>query len=79
MMYVKLPGNRMLEFAQYHKTKQFLVQPGVVHKLTNGLYVSGAALQSAFATATSHVSGVTGISFIGSAPGLLSAASFSVL
>jgi hypothetical protein len=65
----------MLDFDQYHKTKQFLIQPtglsGVIHKLSNGAYVSGAVLQSAYATATSHVSGVTGISLIGSAPGLI--------
>lgn len=65
----------MLDFAQYHKTKEFLIQPngvsGVIHKLTNGAYVSGAAIQSAFATASSHVSGVTGIALLGSAPGLI--------
>lgn len=65
----------LLDFAEYHKTKEFLIQPngfsGVVHKLSNGAYVSGAAIQSAFATASSHVSGVTGISLIGSAPGLI--------
>lgn len=65
----------MLDFAQYHNTKEFLIQPngfsGVVHKLSNGIYVSSAAVQSAFATATSHVSGVTGISLLGSAPGLI--------
>lgn len=65
----------MLDFAEYHKTKEFLIQPngfsGVIHKLSNGIYVSSAAVQSAFATATSHVSGVTGISLIGSAPGLI--------
>jgi len=43
----------------------------VGHKLINGLYVSGAAVQSTFATATSHVSSVTGISLIGSAPKLI--------
>lgn len=65
----------MMDFANYHKTKEFLIQPnglsGVIHKLSNGVYVSGAAVQSAFSTATSHVSGVTGISLIGSAPGLI--------
>ncbi len=65
----------MLDFAEYHKTKEFLIQPngfsGVIHKLSNGAYVSGAAIQSAFATASSHVSGVTGMSLIGSAPGLI--------
>jgi len=65
----------MINFADYHKTKEFLIQPkgfsGVVHKLSNGLYVSGAAVQLAFATATSHVSSVTGISLIGSAPRLI--------
>jgi hypothetical protein len=65
----------MLDFAEYHKTKEFLIQPngfsGVMHKLSNGAYVSGAAIQSAFATASSHVSGVTGISLLGSAPGLI--------
>jgi hypothetical protein len=65
----------MLDFAEYHKTKEFLIQPngfsGVVHKLSNSIYVSGAAMHSAFATASSHVSGVTGISLIGSAPGLI--------
>lgn len=65
----------MLDFAEYHKTKKFLIQPnglsGVLHKLSNGIFVSSAAVQSAFTTATSHVSGVTGISLIGSAPGLI--------
>ena len=65
----------MLDFAEYHKTKEFLVQPngfsGVMHKLSNGAYVSGAAIQLAFATASSHVSGVTGVSLLGSAPGLI--------
>ena len=65
----------MLDFAQYHKTKEFLIQPrglsGVIHKLSNGIYVSSAAVQLAFATATSHVSGVTGVSLSGSAPGLI--------
>lgn len=65
----------MLYFAEYHKTKQFLIQPsgfsGVMHKLSNGVYVSGDAIQSAFARASSHVSGVTGISLLGSAPGLI--------
>jgi len=65
----------MLNFAEYHKTKEFLVQPqglsGVIHRLSNGLYVSGGAIQSTFATATSHVSGITGLSLIGSAPGLI--------
>lgn len=65
----------MLDFAAYHKNQEFLVQPrgisGVLHKLSNGAYVSSAALQSAFATATSHVSGVTGLSLLGSAPGLI--------
>ena len=65
----------MLDFAEYHKTKEFLIQPngfsGVMHKLSNGAYVSGAAIQSAFATASSHVSGVTGVSLLGSAPGLI--------
>ena len=65
----------MLYFAEYHKTKQFLIQPsgfsGVMHKLSNGVYVSGDAIQSAFARASSHVSGVTGISLLDSAPGLI--------
>lgn len=65
----------MINFAEYHKTKEFLLQPnglsGVIHKLSNGVFVSGATVQSAFATATSHVSGVTGISLIGSTPGLI--------
>ena len=65
----------MLDFAEYHKTKEFLIQPngvsGVIHKLSNGAYISGAAMQSVFATASSHVSGVTGISLLGSAPGLM--------
>ena len=65
----------MLDFAQYHKTKEFLIQPqglsGVIHKLSNGVYVSSAAVQSSFVTATSYVSGVTGMSLIGSAPGLI--------
>lgn len=65
----------MLDFANYHKTKELLVQPhglsNVIHKLSNGFYVSSAAIQSVFSTATSHVSGVTGMSLISSAPGLL--------
>ncbi len=65
----------MLEFAKYHKNREFLIQPrglsGVIHKLSNGAYVSGTAVQSVFATATSHVSGVTGIALLGSAPGLI--------
>ena len=64
-----------LDFARYHKTKEFLVQPkgisGVLHKISNGVYVSSAAVQSAFCTATSHVSGVTGMALLGSAPGLI--------
>lgn len=39
----------MLDLAEYHKTKEFLIQPngfsGVMHKLSNGAYVSGAAIQ----------------------------------
>ena len=42
-----------------------------MHKLSNSDYVSHAAIQSAFATASSHQSGVTGISLLGSAPGLI--------
>lgn len=65
----------LLDFAQYHKTKEFLIQPngfsGVVHKLSNSIYVSAAGLQSLFSTATSHISGVTGMALIGSAPGLV--------
>ena len=65
----------MLDFADYYQTKQFLIQPrgfsGVMHKLSNGAYVSGAAVQSAFATASSHVSGVIGITLLSSAPGLI--------
>ena len=59
----------MLDFADYHKIKKFLIQPnrfsGVIRKLSNGAYVSGAAIQSAFTTASSHVSGMTGISLLG--------------
>ena len=33
----------LLDFAEYHKTKKFLIQPnrfyGVIHKLSNGAYV----------------------------------------
>jgi hypothetical protein len=65
----------MRDFVEYHQAKEFLIEPtglsGVVHKLSNGIYLSSAAVQSAFATATSHVSGVTGISLLGSAPGLI--------
>ena len=65
----------MLDFAKYHRTREFLIQPngisGVIHKLSNSAYISGAAIQSAFATASSHVSGVTGVSLLGSAPGLI--------
>lgn len=70
------PYNQVkLDFAEYHKTKEFLIKPngfsGVIHKLSNADYVASAAVQSAFATATSHVSGVTGIALIGLAPGLI--------
>jgi hypothetical protein len=65
----------LLNFADYHKTKEFLIQPngfsGVIHKLSNCAYVSAASIQSLYATASSHVSGVTGISLLGSAPGLI--------
>lgn len=65
----------LLDFADYHRTKEYLIQPrgfsGVLHKASNAIYVSSAALQSSFATATSHVSGVSGISLLGSSPGLI--------
>jgi hypothetical protein len=64
-----------LEFAQYLSTKQFFIQPtgvsGFVHKLSNTCFVSGAAVQSVVATSTSHLSGITGMSVLGSAPGLI--------
>ena len=64
-----------MDFAEYHKTKEFLIQPNgfsrIMHKLTNGAYVSTAAIQSAISTTSSHVSGVTGISLLGSAPALV--------
>lgn len=67
-------------FANYHKTKEFLIQPngfsGVIHKLNNGGYISAATIQSAFATASSHMSSVTGVSLLGSAPGLIIFVSF---
>ncbi len=65
----------MLYFAKYHKTKEFLIQPNgffsVMHKLNNGAYVLSAAIQSVFVRASLHVSSVTSISLIGSAPGLI--------
>lgn len=65
----------LMDFAQYHQSKEVFVQPtgwsAIIHKASNGFYVSGAALQSVFATATSHMSGVTGMSLVGAAPGLV--------
>lgn len=65
----------MLDFARYHNTREFLIQPqglsGVFHKLSNGAYVSGVAVQSALATSTSHLSGIKGFALLGSAPGLI--------
>lgn len=65
----------MLDFAHYHKTKEFLIQlrgfSGVIHKLSNTIYVSGSAIQSAYLCATSHVSEITGMSLLGSALGLI--------
>ena len=65
----------MLDFAKYHNTKEFLVQltgvSDVIHKVSNGIFVSSAAIQSVFSTARLHVSDITGLSLIGSAPGLI--------
>lgn len=64
-----------LDFANYHENREFLIQStgisGVLHKASNGLYVSGAAVQSVLATSTSHISGVTGLSLLASTPGLI--------
>lgn len=38
---------------------------GIVHNVSNSLFVSGTAIQYAFAMATFHISCVTGIAFIG--------------
>ena len=65
----------VLDFATYHKEKEFMIQPtgisGIIHKATNGIYIASSITQSAVATATSHVSGVTGMPLLGSAPGLI--------
>lgn len=65
----------MMDFAQYHNSKELLIQPQglsrVLHRLSNGAFISNAAIQSVFATAQSHVSGVKGMSLICSAPGLI--------
>jgi len=65
----------LVDFAEYHKAKEFLIQPegfsGVMHKLSNGAFVSSAAVQSVYATASSHISGISGIALLGSSPGLI--------
>lgn len=65
----------MLDFGRYYEKKQFLIRPGglsgVLHKLSNTLYLSTATVNTAFATASSHLSGVTGINLLGAAPGLI--------
>lgn len=52
----------MLDFVEYHKTKEFLIQltrfSGVIDKLSNGAHVSGAIVQLPFAMAISHVSSI---------------------
>lgn len=65
----------MLDFAKYHHNREFVIQAtgisGLIHKVTNTAYVTGSAMQSVVATATSHISGVTGTSFIGATPSLV--------
>lgn len=55
----------ILDFAEYHKTKEFLIQPNglsnIIHKLRNGVYVLGATVQLAFVITTSYVSNVNSI------------------
>lgn len=69
------PDEILSEFAEYHKQLEFVIQPngisGLIHKVTNGAYVSGAAVHSVVATSTSHISGITGMSRLGSSPALL--------
>lgn len=64
-----------LDFAQYHKGKEFLLQThglsGVIHKLTNYGYVSASGVQTFLATSSSHVSGVKNIALLGSTPSLI--------
>lgn len=64
-----------IEFAEYYQSLDFVIQPngisGVIHKVINFGYVSGAAVQSVIATSTSHISGVTGMSLLGCTPALV--------
>jgi hypothetical protein len=65
----------LVDLAEYHKTKKFLIQPqgfsGILHKASNLIYVSGAAVHSTLATASSHISGITGFSLLGASPSLV--------
>ena len=49
----------MIDFADYQKNREFLVQSNgvseVLHKMSNGAYVSRASVQSAFAILLHHM------------------------
>lgn len=65
----------LVDFGECHKTKKFLIQPqgfsGILDKASNIIYLSGAAVHSTLATASSHISGITGFSLLGASPSLV--------
>lgn len=64
----------MVDVANYQKNKIFVIQPsgisGVIHRSSNLFYLSGSITQTFTSVGTSHLSGVTGFSLLGSAPAL---------
>ena len=64
----------LTDFANYHKTRELLIQPrgisAITHKIVNGGFVSWGVTHTFFATTTSHISGITGMALLGAAPGV---------